>query len=79
MTISEFQKDIQQGIPALIPQKKEYDLNVNHAPKRKEILSREEKKLAIQNALRYFPKEQHNELAEDFAEELRQFGRIYMY
>ena len=79
MTISEFQRDIQQGIPALIPQNKEYDLNVNHAPKRKEILSREEKKLAIQNALRYFPKEQHKELAEDFAEELRKFGRIYMY
>ncbi len=79
MTISDFQRDIQQGIPALIPQKKEYDLNVNHAPKRKEILSREEKKLAIQNALRYFPKEQHKELAEDFAEELRKFGRIYMY
>ncbi|MBM3186807.1 MAG: urocanate hydratase, partial [Bacteroidetes bacterium] len=67
MTISEFQRDIQQGIPALIPQKKEYDLSVNHAPKRKEILSRDEKKLAIQNALRYFPKAQHNELAEDFA------------
>ena len=79
MTLSEFQKDIEQGIPSNIPPRKEYDLNVNHAPKRKEILSTEEKKLAIQNALRYFPKDQHKELAGDFSEELRNYGRIYMY
>ncbi len=79
MTLSEFQKDIQQGIPTAIPPRKEYDLNVNHAPKRKEILSLEEKKLAIQNALRYFPKDQHKELASDFAQELKNYGRIYMY
>ena len=79
MTLSEFQKDIEQGIPCNIPPRKEYDLNVNHAPKRKGILSREEKKLAIQNALRYFPKDQHKELAWDFSEELKNYGRIYMY
>jgi urocanate hydratase len=79
MTLSEFQKDIEQGIPSNIPPRKEYDLNVNHAPKRKEILSTEEKKLAIQNALRYFSKDQHKELAGEFSEELRNYGRIYMY
>ncbi|MBU3660890.1 MAG: urocanate hydratase [Flavobacteriales bacterium] len=74
-----FAQDIQQGIPAEIPAKKAFDPMVNHAPKRKEILSKEEKKLALQNALRYFPKEQHAELIKDFAEELETFGRIYMY
>jgi urocanate hydratase len=74
-----FAQDIQQGIPTEIPAKKAFDPTVNHAPKRKEILSKEEKKLALQNALRYFPKEQHAELIKDFAEELETFGRIYMH
>jgi urocanate hydratase len=74
-----FAQDIQQGIPTIIPAKKAFDPSVNHAPKRKEILSKEEKKLALQNALRYFPKEQHTELIKDFAEELETFGRIYMH
>lgn len=74
-----FAEDIQQGIPTEIPAKKVFDLTVNHAPKRKEILSKEEKKLALQNALRYFPKEQHAELIKDFVEELETFGRIYMH
>lgn len=78
MTQQEFINDILQGVPEIIPAKKEYETSINHAPKRKEILSLEEKKLAIRNALRYFPKEQHGELAKDFAEELKQFGRIYM-
>ena len=79
MTLNEFQKDIKQGVPSEIPPRREYDSSVNHAPKRKDILSREEKKLAIQNALRYFPEIQHEELSKDFAEELVTFGRIYMY
>ena len=79
MTLNEFQKDIKQGVPSEIPPRREYDSSINHAPKRKDILSREEKKLAIQNALRYFPEIQHEELSKDFAEELVTFGRIYMY
>lgn len=79
MTVSEFQQAIQEGIPTTIPAKKTVDLAVNHAPKRKEILTTEEKKLALQNALRYFPKEQHQELIVDFLEELETVGRIYMH
>jgi urocanate hydratase len=79
MTLNEIQKDIKQGVPSEIPPRREYDSSVNHAPKRKDILSRVEKKLAIQNALRYFPEMQHEELSKDFAEELVTFGRIYMY
>lgn len=79
MTVSEFQAAIREGIPAVIPTKKAYDPAVNHAPKRKNILSPEEKKLALKNALRYFPKEQHQELIVDFLEELETTGRIYMY
>ncbi len=79
MSNQTFAEDIQQGIPTIIPAKKAFDPTVNHAPKRKEILSKEEKKLALQNALRYFPKEQHAELIKDFAEELDVFGRIYMH
>jgi urocanate hydratase len=79
MTLNEIQKDIKQGVPSEIPPRREYDSSVNHAPKRKDILSREEKKLAIQNALRYFPEIQHEELSKDFAEELVTYGRIYMY
>ncbi len=74
-----FKEQILQGIPAKIPPKREYDPNANHAPKRKEILSLEEKKLAIRNALRYFPKDWHTELSQEFAEELNKYGRIYMY
>lgn len=79
MTIEEFQKDISQGVPDQIPQVKEYEKGINHAPKRKEILSLEEKKLAIRNALRYFPEEQHSLLAKEFADELETYGRIYMF
>jgi urocanate hydratase len=79
MTVQQFQEDILQGIPLQIPVKKEYDLEVNHAPKRKDILSRDEKKLALKNALRYFPEDQHVELAQDFLDELQKYGRIYMY
>jgi urocanate hydratase len=74
-----FAQEIQEGIPTYIPTEKSWDSNVNHAPKRKDILSKEEKKLAIANALRYFPKEQHAELAKDFAAELNTYGRIYMH
>lgn len=79
MTLTDIQHDIQQGIPSSIPPKKTFDSSVNHAPKRKKILSDEERKLALRNALRYFPKEQHEELVQDFAEELDTYGRIYMY
>ena len=79
MTLKEFQDDIRAGIPAVLPAPKPYDTSVNHAPKRKEILTREEKVLAVKNALRYFPEEQHEELAAEFAEELEKYGRIYMY
>ncbi|NDG53737.1 MAG: urocanate hydratase [Flavobacteriia bacterium] len=74
-----FKDSISAGIPNEIPQKKDYDLSINHAPKRKDILSADEKKLALKNALRYFPKEQHTFLAEEFAHELNEYGRIYMY
>ena len=67
------------GIPAILPEKKSYNLAVNHAPKRKDILKKTEKKLAIQNALRYFNPEVHDILAPEFLDELRQYGRIYMY
>lgn len=79
MTVEEIKQDIINGIPNAIPPKKEYEANINHAPKRKDILSSEEKKLALKNALRYFPKEQHRELVADFADELKKYGRIYMY
>jgi urocanate hydratase len=79
MTLEDFRKDIQTGIPTEIPLKKEFESSINHAPKRKEILSKDEKKLALRNALRYFPKEQHGELIEEFLKELNDFGRIYMF
>jgi len=79
MNLTEFQADILQGIPTAIPAKKTLDPTVNHAPKRKDILTEEEKKLAIQNALRYFSQEHHAELAVDFLEELETYGRIYMH
>jgi len=74
-----FQEQILQGIPTQLPTKKVYPANANRAPKRKDILSIEEKQLAIRNALRYFPKDWHQELAIEFAEELKDYGRIYMY
>ncbi len=77
--MTDFQKQVLEGIPDILPPKKEYDTSINHAPKRKEILSEDEKRLAIRNALRYFPAKHHKELAEEFAEELKLYGRIYMY
>ncbi|MBT3742881.1 MAG: urocanate hydratase [Polaribacter sp.] len=74
-----FKKQIQQGIPNILPKKIAYDLEINHAPKRKDILSKDEKKLALRNALRYFDKKHHTELLEEFLEELEKYGRIYMY
>ncbi|AJA67917.1 urocanate hydratase [Myroides sp. A21] len=74
-----FQEHILQGIPTVLPPKKEYDLSINHAPKRKEILSDDEKVLALKNALRYFPSENHSTLIPEFKEELEKYGRIYMY
>ena len=78
MTLEEFHKEILEGIPSTLPAKAEYDLDLNHAPKRKDILSKDEKKLALKNALRYFPSELHAVLAPEFAEELKEYGRIYM-
>jgi urocanate hydratase len=74
-----FKDQIIQGIPKELPPKKKRDSSISHAPKRKDILSQEEKKLALRNSLRYFPKEWHQELAGEFLEELESFGRIYMY
>jgi urocanate hydratase len=74
-----FQEEILQGIPDNLPEIPAYDRNVNHAPNRKDILTREEKKLAIENALRYFKPEHHKVLLPEFKEELERFGRIYMY
>lgn len=75
----DFKAAICEGIPDVLPQPKAYDSTVNHAPKRKEILTDDEKKLALRNALRYFPKKHHAELAKEFKEELQKYGRIYMY
>ena len=77
--MNKFHEDILAGIPAELPEPKPYDPTINHAPKRKEILSAEEKVLAIKNALRYFPLEHHETLAKEFAQELKEYGRIYMY
>ena len=79
MTLQEFQNDFRAGIPDRLPAAKPYDKQINHAPKRKEILTPEEQVLAIKNALRYFPAKHHALLAKEFAEELRKYGRIYMY
>lgn len=79
MTLQEFQNDIRTGIPDRLPAAKPYDKQINHAPKRKEILTPEEEVLAVRNALRYFPAKHHAVLAKEFAEELRKYGRIYMY
>ena len=74
-----FKEQIQQGIPSILPSKQAYDPAINHVPKRKEILSAEEKKLALKNALRYFDPKHHAELIAEFSEELEKYGRIYMY
>ena len=74
-----FQQAIKQGIPDKLPEPKTYNPDINHAPPRRNILNDEEKKLAIRNALRYFPKEWHETLAPEFADELKKYGRIYMY
>ena len=79
MNLQEFQRIILQGIPDQLPAPKAYDWSVSHAPKRKDILTIAEKKLAIKNALRYFKPEWHKELAIEFAQELKEYGRIYMY
>jgi urocanate hydratase len=78
-TLASFQSEIKTGIPQVLPSPKPYDLSVNHAPKRKAILTQEEKKLALRNALRYFSAEHHRVLIREFEEELNSFGRIYMY
>ena len=74
-----FQEEIRMGIPEQLPPMPAYDAAINHAPKRKDILTPAEKRLALRNALRYFPKSLHAQLAPEFAEELQQYGRIYMY
>ena len=79
MTREEFKIAIQAGIPSVLPEMPVYDHSINHAPKRKDILTAEEKRLALRNALRYFPKALHAQLAPEFAEELKTYGRIYMY
>lgn len=79
MELKQFQQHILQGIPSQLPSAKTYEVNINHAPKRKAILNNEEKKLAIQNALRYFDPQHHAVLAKEFIAELNTYGRIYMY
>ena len=74
-----FAEEIRLGIPDFLPEPMPYDPNINHAPKRKEILNHEERKLALRNALRYFPKQLHAQLAPEFIAELDTYGRIYMY
>ena len=78
MDLNKFHDQIAEGIPNEIPAKPAQEGSINHAPKRKDILTEEEKKLAIRNALRYFPKDQHSELSLEFRDELHQYGRIYM-
>lgn len=75
----DFKQLIQQGIPSVLPEPVSFDNSVSHAPVRKDILNAEEKKLAVRNALRYFPASFHHILAGEFAEELRNYGRIYMH
>ncbi|MDR1592436.1 MAG: urocanate hydratase [Prevotellaceae bacterium] len=77
--ITTFQQEIREGIPDVLPPEQQYDTAINHAPKRKDILTGEEKRLALRNALRYFPQKHHATLAPEFAEELQRYGRIYMY
>ena len=77
--MNDFQKEILAGIPEQLPEVKEYDKSINHAPKRKDILTKEQKRLALKNALRYFPERLHAQLTPEFYEELEKYGRIYMY
>lgn len=77
--LTDFQTQILQGIPDTLPEPQPYDKNINHAPKRKDILTKEEKKLALENALRYFDPKHHEVLAPEFLKELHDYGRIYMY
>ena len=78
MTLKAFKHELMEGIPNELPPAYEFNSNLNHAPKRKDSLNKEEKKLALKNALRYFPKKHHAVLAREFAEELEEYGRIYM-
>jgi urocanate hydratase len=75
----DFKQEILEGIPDYLPEKKPYDTTISHAPKRKDILTKKEKKLALKNALRYFDPKFHSVLAKEFLEELETYGRIYMY
>lgn len=79
MTVEEFRRELTTGIPSVLPPARPLDPSVNHAPRRKDILTKSEKQLALRNALRYFPKELHATLAPEFAQELHDYGRIYMY
>ena len=79
MTKEQFQQEIRLGIPDTLPEMPPYDTEINHAPKRKDILTPDEKRLALRNALRYFPQHLHAALAPEFMDELRAYGRIYMY
>jgi len=79
MNLNDFQTAVKQGIPSVLPEPLPYDPKVNHAPVRKDILSAPQKKLAIRNALRYFDARHHAVLAKEFADELKKYGRIYMY
>lgn len=77
--MNDFKSQVREGIPSYLPESRPYDLSANHAPRRRDILTTEEKKLALRNALRYFPESLHGVLAPEFAAELRERGRIYMY
>src|SRR5688572_13186275 len=77
--MNEFTQSILEGIPRELPSAASWDPTVNHAPKRKDVLTTEEKRQAVRNALRYFRKEHHSILAKEFADELKTHGRIYMY
>jgi len=79
MNKTEFKNAVLQGIPSELPELRPLDMGLNHAPKRKDILNKEEKKLALKNALRYFDKKHHHVLAPEFAQELYDYGRIYMH
>ena len=79
MSGTDFSKLVAEGIPGELPPVKPYDTSINHAPRRKDILTPQEKKLALKNALRYFPQKFHQVLAREFADELKKYGRIYMY
>src|SRR4030065_1226536 len=77
--MNDFRSEIREGIPGHLPAPKPYDPSVNHAPRRRDLLTTDEKKLALRNALRYFPVQLHGALAPEFAAELSERGRIYMY